>query len=283
VNSSVIFLCVVALAPLCPMVAPFSMLCFLFITPLLKWGHIFVYRPTFDAGGMRWPLLHNILMISIIVSQILLAISFFLKKAFLVAIICTFSLIPTWTFKSVCKDTFEQSYNDAALLQTSELDGWNVQEETSMTERERYRKWVVDCHKASYVPVCVNAEDNFLTSEPAVVIPTERDQDIDPFHPRPPVNSHDSPDQSSGSSPLTCGRQRTSTLDSHNSKSNRSQRGALFRRVMGSTMLHIPVGDYNSIISEECASRGSSISFPQQFVETKVDNNLNEESREKSL
>ena len=77
------------------------------------------------------------------------------------------SIIPTWTFKSVCKDTFEQSYNDAALLQTSELDGWNMEDETSVTERERFRKWLVDCHKASYVPICVNAEDNFLTSEPA--------------------------------------------------------------------------------------------------------------------
>ena len=70
VNSGVIFLCVVALSPLCPMVAPFSTLFFLFITPLLKWGFIFVYRPTFDAGGMRWPLLHRILMISVIVSQV---------------------------------------------------------------------------------------------------------------------------------------------------------------------------------------------------------------------
>ena len=70
VNSGVIFLCVVALAPLCPVLAPFSTLYFMFIYPLLKWGHIFVYRPTFDAGGMRWPLLHNILMNSVIVSQV---------------------------------------------------------------------------------------------------------------------------------------------------------------------------------------------------------------------
>ena len=53
------------------------------------------------------------------------------------------------------------------MLQTSELDGWNTEDETSMVERERYRKWLVDCHKASYVPICVNGEDNFLTSEPA--------------------------------------------------------------------------------------------------------------------
>ena len=106
-------------------------------------------------------------MFSIIFGQVILSICFFLKKAFLVGIISILSIIPTLTFRSVCKDTFEQSYNDAALLQTSELDGWDVNEETSMLERERYRKWLVDCHKASYVPVCVNAEDNFLTSEPA--------------------------------------------------------------------------------------------------------------------
>jgi hypothetical protein len=84
-----------------------------------------------------------------------------------VAILSALSTTLTWTFGTVCKDTFGQSYSDAALLQTSELDGWNVEDETSMVERERYRKWLVDCHKASYVPICVNAEDNFLTSEPA--------------------------------------------------------------------------------------------------------------------
>ena len=79
------FLCVVALAPLCPMVAPFSLLYFLFITPLLKWGHIFVYRPTFDAGGMRWPLLHDILMYSVVVSQVRMRVA---GKALLFQISC---------------------------------------------------------------------------------------------------------------------------------------------------------------------------------------------------
>ena len=99
--------------------------------------------------------------------QIVLTISFVLKKGFIVAILSALSTTLTWTFGTVCKDTFGQSYSDAALLQTSELDGWDVEDETSMVERERYRKWLVDCHKASYVPICVNAEDNFLTSEPA--------------------------------------------------------------------------------------------------------------------
>ena len=62
VNVSVIFLCVVALAPLSPVLAPVAMMYLLFIIPMLKWSHIFAYRPTFDAGGMNWPLLHNIMI-----------------------------------------------------------------------------------------------------------------------------------------------------------------------------------------------------------------------------
>lgn len=293
VNSGVIFLCVVALSPLCPMVAPFSTLFFLFITPLLKWGFIFVYRPTFDAGGMRWPLLHRILMISVIVSQILLAISLFLKKAFLLTMICVIAIIPTWTFKSVCEDTFEESFTDAALLQTSELDGWNVKEEMLFEERQRYRKWIVDCHKAAYVPVCVNAEDNYLTSEPAVVIHTEREVAMEEDnHFQSSVDhgsSHDSRDQSSASSPMTHGRQRTSTVDSYNSyrsqrnsNSSNKQPGALFRRVGGSNFLHIAVGDHNSIISEECESIRGSLLLPRQFEETTSSNVRSEEGREKS-
>eukprot|EP00751_Fragilariopsis_kerguelensis_P019662 CAMPEP_0170886452 /NCGR_PEP_ID=MMETSP0734-20130129/36748_1 /TAXON_ID=186038 /ORGANISM="Fragilariopsis kerguelensis, Strain L26-C5" /LENGTH=1066 /DNA_ID=CAMNT_0011272587 /DNA_START=673 /DNA_END=3874 /DNA_ORIENTATION=+ len=280
VNVSVIFLCVVALAPLSPVLAPVAMMYLLFIIPMLKWSHIFAYRPTFDAGGMNWPLLHNIMISAIIVSQALLAISFFLKFAWPVGFLALISIIPTWTFNSVCKDTFEQSYNDAALLQTSELDGWNIEVETSMAERERYRKWLVDCHKASYVPICVNGEDNFLTSEPAVVIPTQRDQDIDididPFQPSG-ILPHDSyfRDQHSDSSLVAGGRQRSSTLDSYNSLRSQhtsTQRGASFRRVIGSSVLQIPDGNSGFFNSEACLSGGST--FLNQFVETNTDNDL---------
>mmetsp|Transcript_18278 Transcript_18278/g.50913 ORF Transcript_18278/g.50913 Transcript_18278/m.50913 type:complete len:1171 (+) Transcript_18278:158-3670(+) len=285
VNSGVIFLCVVALSPLCPMVAPFSTLFFLFITPLLKWAFIFVYRPTFDAGGMRWPLLHRILMISVIVSQFILAISLSLKKAFLLSMICLITIIFTWTFKNVCEDTFEESFNDAALLQTSELDGWNVDERMSSEERERYRKWIVDCHKAAYVPVCVNAEDNYLTSEPAVVISTEEDNQFESAIDH--EGSNDSRDQSSISSPMTYGRQRTSTLDSYNShrsqriKNNHVQPGALFRRIAMANKLQVGADDHNSIISEESEFRGGDVAIPRQFQETNL-SNLQKESREKS-
>jgi hypothetical protein len=70
VNVGIIFLCVVALAPLCPMLAPVGMLCLLFIIPMMKWSHIFVYRPIFDAGGKKWPLLHDIMMTAVFGSQV---------------------------------------------------------------------------------------------------------------------------------------------------------------------------------------------------------------------
>lgn len=213
--------------------------------------------------------------------------SFFLKQAYLLAITALFSIIFTWGFKNICVDTFEQSYNDAALLQTSELDGWKVNEEMSFVERERYRKWVVDCHKASYVPVCVNAEDDYLTSEPAVVIPTAKEID-NPFE-NGMVDNYER-DASSSSSPKTTGRQRTSTVDSYNSFRSRNgllQRGATFRRV--TDMFYTPNGDRNSqFILEESESNdlnGSPALFPRQIIDSssQSESELNDESRDKLL
>jgi hypothetical protein len=212
-------------------------------------------------------------------------LSFFLKKGYLLSIISFLSIIGTWTFKSVCKDTFEQSYNDAALLQTSELDGWKVDDEMPYMERERYRKWIVDCHKASYVPVCVIAEDDYLTSEPAVVLPTQKETDNESE--ANGADSYESRDQSSNSSVKLSGRQRSSTVDSYNSfaslsqKNVQSQRGAIFRRVTGSPMLNF--GD-TSFILEEGETNGSPTRiFPRQIMKTVSDHDLNEESREKLL
>lgn len=67
-----------------------------------------------------------------------------------------------------------QSYRDAGLLQTSQLDGWEHTE--TMDSREKYRRWLVDCHKASYVPICLSGGDDFLTVQPAVVVPTHKDK-----------------------------------------------------------------------------------------------------------
>ena len=71
----------------------------------------------------------------------------------------------------------DRAYSDTALLQTSRLDGG--QKSYTQKEREEFRRWLVDCHKASYVPTCMlGSKENLLTVEPAVVIPkdnTEKD------------------------------------------------------------------------------------------------------------
>ena len=47
------------------------------------------------------------------------------------------------------------------------------------SEREEYRRWLVDCHKASYLPTCLSGgEENLLTAEPAVVIAESQNEGV---------------------------------------------------------------------------------------------------------
>ena len=214
------------------------------------------------------------------------------KRAFGAAIMAGLATIPTYTFHVVCKDRFWQSYKDAGLLQTSELDGWNVEEETSFKEREGFRKWLVDCHKASYLPICVSGEDNYLTLEPAAVIPTEREKEeesLDSFHAGPQFDSPDR-DNSTSSPDFRGGRPRTSTMDSWRSASSTHQKGALFRRVTGNNIYvpQVPPKDTFFPIEEgrgRTVSGGSAVSFSHLdtvFGDTEAQVN-NRESGDKSI
>lgn len=120
-----------------------------------------------------------------------------------------------------------------------------------------------------------------------MVIPTERDQDIDsdsdPFLNTDvlPYDSYYSRDPS-GSSPVAPGRQRTSTLDSYNSSRSQNnasfQRGALFRRVIGTNMLQIPIGDMDYSVPEDRFSGGNTLSLHPQFVDTNgMDDDMKDE------
>eukprot|EP00523_Entomoneis_sp_CCMP467_P006403 CAMPEP_0168738798 /NCGR_PEP_ID=MMETSP0724-20121128/11124_1 /TAXON_ID=265536 /ORGANISM="Amphiprora sp., Strain CCMP467" /LENGTH=207 /DNA_ID=CAMNT_0008786163 /DNA_START=282 /DNA_END=905 /DNA_ORIENTATION=+ len=76
------------------------------------------------------------------------------------------------------KKKYMRSFRDAALLQTSLLDGWDSSKVTSEEQREEFRSFLVDAHKAAYVPVCLAGTDDreaTLTAEPAVVVPQETD------------------------------------------------------------------------------------------------------------
>jgi hypothetical protein len=133
-----------------------------------------------------------------------------LKKAYGPAVLAAISVIPTVIFSQIAKDRFLRCYQDAGLLQTSQLDGWDTSMPTSREQREEYRKWLVDCHKASFVPICLSGLDNFLTAQPAVAISDERDN------------------ESVFEEAKIAPRPRASTFDAGSLQS--TQRGALFRR-----------------------------------------------------
>jgi len=96
-----------------------------------------------------------------------------LKRASGPAIVAFLPLIPVWTFYDNVKKQFVPSFEDASLLLTSRLDGWDIPCVASVEQREDFRRFLVDAHKASYVPVCV--ANSLVTAEPAIVIPTKDD------------------------------------------------------------------------------------------------------------
>ena len=134
-----------------------------------------MYRPKFDGGGLRFPFIFDMMISALMVGQVLLCTSMALKQALGPAFLAALPVVPTYQFSRSTKKKFLRAYQDAALMQTSLLDGWNTDEPTSVKEREEFRRFLVDAHKAAYVPVCIagNDDDEFLTAEPAVVVPLE--------------------------------------------------------------------------------------------------------------
>jgi hypothetical protein len=180
-------MCITSLAPCCPIIAPAATLYYIMIIPILRWLLIFVYRPKYDGGGNKLPYLHEIIISSLILGQILSAVVIVLKQAVVAGGIVLFLTIPTFFFSQWTKEKFLQSYNDAGLLQTSTLDGWD--DKSTLASRERYRAWLVDAHKASYVPICLSGGEDFLTSQPAVTVPTPRDLDYESIIPTDRISS----------------------------------------------------------------------------------------------
>jgi hypothetical protein len=74
-----------------------------------------------------------------------------LKRAVGPAIGAAFTIVPVLLFSKNMKTRYMRSFMDAALLQTSLLDGWDASEDYTFEKREEFRKFLVDAHKASYV------------------------------------------------------------------------------------------------------------------------------------
>lgn len=146
---------VLALAPAAPILAPFAVMYFIVCNPILRYILIFTYKPQFDAGGVRFPFLFEMIMSSMFVSQILMSVMLALKNAAGPAVIALLLSVPTVVFRRTCRKRFLAAYRDAALLQTSLLDGWDTSngDATNTVEgREEFRRFLVDAHKAAYVP-----------------------------------------------------------------------------------------------------------------------------------
>ncbi len=161
-------MCMASLAPVVPIIAPAACLYYVMFIPMLRWLHIFVYRPFYDGGGNRLPIIHEMIISSLVLGQILLGSVLLLKQSFLFGLVTSLMPIPTYLFSTWTKEKFKRSYEDAALWQTSNLDA--LATHGTVQEREKYRRWLVDCHKASYVPICVSGGNDFLTIQPAEVV-----------------------------------------------------------------------------------------------------------------
>jgi len=183
IDSGVVYMCTVSLAVASPLVAPCSFFYFLVCQPLWRRNSIFTYRPKFDGGGMRWPFLFDVFISSLIVGQILLIVMIGLKGAYGAAFMAGIPIVPTLIYRKSCLSRFFEPFMDCGLLQTSLLDGWDDEgDSSSVTKREEFRRFLVDCHKAAYIPVCIAGEQtNVLTAEPAIVTSLdfdEQDEDI---------------------------------------------------------------------------------------------------------
>lgn len=115
-------------------------------------------------------------MSCLLFAHVLMIAMLALKKAVGPAIVAFVPFFPTLLFKHEIRKLYLRPYLDAGLVQTSMLDGWDNRESTSQKKREDFRRFLVDAHKASYVPVCIAGSKEIMTAEPAVVIAHDNDE-----------------------------------------------------------------------------------------------------------
>jgi hypothetical protein len=87
----------------------------------------------------------------LILGEILLTVQMVLKQAAGPSIAAAMTIVPTVLFSKGIKERYLRAFQDAALLQTSLLDGWDTATEYTIQQREEFRQFLVDAHKAAYV------------------------------------------------------------------------------------------------------------------------------------
>jgi len=160
-------------------------MCLLFIVGVISYVfymnlNLTLGAPQFDGGGFRWPFIFDMCMTCLLVGALLLTVQMGLKQAVGPAACAALVMVPTMMFSKEMKARYLRSFEDAALLQTSLLDGWDNSLDYTVGKREEFRQFLVDAHKAAYVPICLAGTDTdeFLTAEPAVVV---EDDELDDF------------------------------------------------------------------------------------------------------
>jgi len=176
IDSLTNFLCLVVLSFVSPLVAPATMCYYLFAAPIHRWNLIFLYKPVYDGGGFRWPFMFNAFISSLVLGQVLLTVSFTLVGASGPALLAILPLPFTVVFWYRCRKKFLRAFLDAGLFQMSRHDGWDNESLRSKHSREAFRSFLVDAHKAAYMPVYISGTTaNPLTLEPAKVIALDSD------------------------------------------------------------------------------------------------------------
>lgn len=107
----------------------------------------------------------------------IVGISFILKGNLYEGLAVGLCVIPTLLYNSIILEKFLPPFRDASLLQTSKL--YNAEcSSRGLLEREEFRRWLVDCHKASYLPTCLSGgKKSLLTAEPTMVEPKVGEED----------------------------------------------------------------------------------------------------------
>lgn len=112
------------------------------------------------------------------VEKCLLALVMFLKAAVGCAFVSILPAIPTIVFRNRCRWKYLKAFQDAGLLQMSTLDGMDPFASTSRKKRKKFLEFLVDAHKAAYVPVCLAGDTvSVLTAAPAEVESLDYDMD----------------------------------------------------------------------------------------------------------
>ena len=110
---------------------------------------------------------------SLMVGQILLALQMGLKNCKGACLSAAAAIPATLWFQWDCKRKYLPAFENTTLLRTTLIDGWDSLDDMTMDRREEHRRFLVDTHKAAYIPVCIAGSESasIITSTPAAVVP----------------------------------------------------------------------------------------------------------------